>query len=153
MGLRDRKKEQTRRRIAEAAHRLFGERGFEKVTVAAVARAAEVGASVLREGLDFGVVSRVPAVGGQVVSLQGLRARYDELFLPLYGAHQAQNASIALAAVEAFVGGGEQGEDRQGGEEEAHDGRTRETAFGWRRAALARTAQQERWRERRRVCL
>ena len=51
--------------------------------------------------------SRVPAVGGQVVSLQGLRARYDELFLPLYGAHQAQNAAIALAAVEAFVGGSE----------------------------------------------
>jgi dihydrofolate synthase / folylpolyglutamate synthase len=72
-----------------------------------LARAAEVGASVLREGMDFGVVSRVPAVGGQVISLQGLRARYDELFLPLYGAHQAQNAAIALAAVEAFVGGTE----------------------------------------------
>jgi dihydrofolate synthase/folylpolyglutamate synthase len=72
-----------------------------------LARAAEVGASVLREGIDFGVVTRVPAVGGQVVSLQGLRARYDELFLPLYGAHQAQNAAIALAAVEAFVGGKE----------------------------------------------
>ena len=72
-----------------------------------LARAAEVGASVLREGMDFGVVSRVPAVGGQVVSLQGLRARYDELFLPLYGAHQAQNAAMALAAVEAFVGGAE----------------------------------------------
>ena len=51
--------------------------------------AAEVGATVVREGLDFGVVSRVPAVGGQMVSLQGLRARYDDVFLPLYGAHQA----------------------------------------------------------------
>jgi len=70
-------------------------------------RVAEVGASAVREGLDFGVITRVPAVGGQVVSLQGLRARYDELFLPLYGAHQAQNAAIALAAVEAFVGGSE----------------------------------------------
>jgi dihydrofolate synthase/folylpolyglutamate synthase len=38
------------------------------------------------------------------VSLQGLRARYDEVFLPLYGAHQAQNAAVALAAVEAFTG-------------------------------------------------
>ncbi len=66
--------------------------------------AAEVGATVVREGLEFGVASRVPAVGGQVVSLQGLRARYDEVFLPLYGAHQAQNAAIALASVEAFVG-------------------------------------------------
>jgi len=69
-----------------------------------LARATEVGATVAREGVEFGVVSRVPAVGGQVVSLQGLRQRYDDLFLPLYGAHQAQNAAVALAAVEAFVG-------------------------------------------------
>ncbi|WP_028636276.1 bifunctional tetrahydrofolate synthase/dihydrofolate synthase [Nocardioides sp. URHA0032] len=71
-------------------------------------RAAEVGATVVREGLDFGVIARVPAVGGQVVSLQGLRARYDDVFLPLYGAHQAQNAVVALAAVEAFAAGNEQ---------------------------------------------
>jgi dihydrofolate synthase/folylpolyglutamate synthase len=75
------------------------------VTEILLARSSEVGASVAREGLDFGVISRVPAVGGQVVSLQGLRARYDELFLPLYGAHQAENAAMALAAVEAFLGG------------------------------------------------
>ena len=67
-------------------------------------RAAEVGATVAREGVEFGVVSRVPAVGGQVISLQGLRARYDDVFLPLYGAHQAENAAVALAAVEAFAG-------------------------------------------------
>jgi dihydrofolate synthase / folylpolyglutamate synthase len=67
-------------------------------------RAAEVGATVAREGVDFGVRSRVPAVGGQLLSLQGLRGVYDEVFLPLYGAHQAQNAALALAAVEAFVG-------------------------------------------------
>ncbi|MDQ6525603.1 folylpolyglutamate synthase/dihydrofolate synthase family protein [Nocardioides sp. LHD-245] len=70
-------------------------------------RIAEVGATAAREGLEFGVVSRAPAVGGQVVTLQGLRGRYDDLFLPLYGAHQAQNAAAALAAVEAFVGGEE----------------------------------------------
>jgi dihydrofolate synthase/folylpolyglutamate synthase len=69
-----------------------------------LARVEEVGATVVREGLDFSVVSRVPAVGGQMLSLQGLRARYDEIFLPLYGAHQAQNAVAALAAVEAFAG-------------------------------------------------
>lgn len=66
--------------------------------------AARVGATVAREGVEFGVVSRVPAVGGQLVALQGLRARYDEVFLPLYGAHQAQNAAVALAAVEALAG-------------------------------------------------
>ena len=67
-------------------------------------RAAEVGATVLREGVDFGVVHRLPAVGGQMLRLQGLRAEYDEVFLPLYGAHQGQNAALALAAVEAFAG-------------------------------------------------
>jgi len=69
-----------------------------------ITHAAEVCATVAREGVEFGVVSRVPAVGGQTISLQGLRARYDDVFLPLYGAHQAQNAAVALAAVEAFTG-------------------------------------------------
>ncbi len=67
-------------------------------------RAEEVGATVVREGVDFGVVDRAPAVGGQVVTIRGLRGQYDELFLPLYGAHQAQNAATALAAVEALLG-------------------------------------------------
>ncbi|WP_160008645.1 bifunctional folylpolyglutamate synthase/dihydrofolate synthase [Nocardioides sp. AX2bis] len=74
------------------------------VVAVLLARAVEVGATVAREGLEFGVVSTLPAVGGQMVSLQGLRARYDEIFLPLHGAHQAQNAAVALAAVEAFAG-------------------------------------------------
>jgi dihydrofolate synthase / folylpolyglutamate synthase len=68
-------------------------------------RAAEVGATVLWEGRDFGVEHRVAAVGGQMVRLRGVRGEYDEVFLPLYGAHQAQNAAVALAAVEAFTGG------------------------------------------------
>jgi dihydrofolate synthase/folylpolyglutamate synthase len=67
-------------------------------------RALEVGARVVAEGLDFGVQHRVPAVGGQMLSLRGLRGEYDEVFLPLYGAHQAQNAALALAAVEAVAG-------------------------------------------------
>lgn len=69
-----------------------------------LARATEVGATVAREGMEFGVISRSPAVGGQMIALQGLRARYDDVFVPLYGAHQAQNAAVALAAVEAFAG-------------------------------------------------
>jgi dihydrofolate synthase / folylpolyglutamate synthase len=67
-------------------------------------RVAEVGATVVWEGVDFGVEHRVPAVGGQMVRLRGLRAEYDELFIPLHGAHQAQNAAVALTAVEAFRG-------------------------------------------------
>jgi dihydrofolate synthase/folylpolyglutamate synthase len=67
-------------------------------------RCAEVEATPVREGLEFGVVSRVPAVGGQLLTLKGLHAQYDDVFLPLYGAHQSQNAATALAAVEAFLG-------------------------------------------------
>lgn len=78
-----------------------------EVDAVLAARVAEVGASIVREGIDFGVVARTAAVGGQIVTLQGLRGRYDDLFLPLYGAHQAQNAAVALASVEALVGGKE----------------------------------------------
>jgi dihydrofolate synthase/folylpolyglutamate synthase len=67
---------------------------------------AEVGASVAREGLEFGVLDRRVAVGGQALTLQGLGGRYDDVFLPLHGAHQAQNAVCALAAAEAFFGAG-----------------------------------------------
>jgi dihydrofolate synthase/folylpolyglutamate synthase len=68
---------------------------------------AEVEATVAREGQEFGVLSRSLAVGGQVLRLQGLSGEYDEVYLPLHGAHQAQNAAVALAAVEAFLGAGQ----------------------------------------------
>jgi dihydrofolate synthase/folylpolyglutamate synthase len=69
-------------------------------------RCAEMGATLAREGSEFGVINRTQAVGGQVLTLQGLGGVYDEVFLPLFGAHQAQNAACALAAVEAFLGAG-----------------------------------------------
>ncbi|HEX9065060.1 MAG TPA: Mur ligase family protein [Streptosporangiaceae bacterium] len=68
-------------------------------------RAAEVGATVAREGIEFGVLSRELAVGGQRISVRGLLGEYDDLFLPLFGAHQAANAACALAAAEAFSSG------------------------------------------------
>jgi dihydrofolate synthase/folylpolyglutamate synthase len=69
-------------------------------------RCAEVGATIAREGLEFGVLHRELAVGGQVLTLQGLGGVYSDVHLPLHGAHQAQNAALALAAVEAFLGAG-----------------------------------------------
>ncbi|MBM7490376.1 dihydrofolate synthase/folylpolyglutamate synthase [Micromonospora luteifusca] len=69
-------------------------------------RCAEVGATLAREGTEFGVLGRAVAVGGQVLTLQGLGGVYDDVFVPLHGAHQAQNAAVALAAVEAFLGAG-----------------------------------------------
>jgi folylpolyglutamate synthase/dihydrofolate synthase len=67
-------------------------------------RAATVGAAVAREGIEFGVLSRELAIGGQQLVLRGLKDTYDEIYLPLFGAHQASNAACALAAVEAFAG-------------------------------------------------
>jgi folylpolyglutamate synthase/dihydrofolate synthase len=67
-------------------------------------RVAEVGASVAREGIEFGVLSRELAVGGQRLAIKGLLGAYHDLFLPLFGSHQASNAACALAAVEAFAG-------------------------------------------------
>jgi folylpolyglutamate synthase/dihydrofolate synthase len=66
-------------------------------------RAALAGASVAREGFEFGVLSREVAIGGQQLVLQGLRGVYGDIFLPLFGGHQASNAACALAAVEAFA--------------------------------------------------
>ncbi|MGW2325075.1 bifunctional tetrahydrofolate synthase/dihydrofolate synthase [Streptomyces sp. NPDC001700] len=71
-------------------------------------RAVEVDATVAREGMEFGVVSREVAVGGQLLTLRGLGGEYPEIFLPLHGAHQAHNAAVALSAVEAFFGVGSQ---------------------------------------------
>jgi dihydrofolate synthase/folylpolyglutamate synthase len=73
-----------------------------------IRRATEVGAVVAREGLEFGVTDRQLAVGGQLLTIQGLGGVYEQIFLPLHGAYQAQNAACALAAVEAFFGAGAQ---------------------------------------------
>jgi len=57
-----------------------------------------------REGLEFSVAKRELAVGGQMVAINGIHGTYTDIFIPLYGAHQASNAALALAAVEAFAG-------------------------------------------------
>src|SRR5699024_8501099 len=59
------------------------------------------------ENVEFGVTARSVAVGGQQVSIQGIAAEYNGLFLPLHGAHQVQNLAVAVAALEAFLGAGE----------------------------------------------
>jgi dihydrofolate synthase/folylpolyglutamate synthase len=68
-------------------------------------KAKEVGVPFRFEGVEFGVESRTVAVGGQVVTIQGIAGRYPELLVPLHGSHQAQNAAVAVAALEAFFGG------------------------------------------------
>lgn len=71
-------------------------------------RAEEVGAQLFVEGFEFGVQTREVAVGGQMISLRGIAGEHPDLLLNLHGEHQASNAALAVAAVEAFLGGGEQ---------------------------------------------
>ncbi len=73
-----------------------------------LAQAVRADAAVAREDSEFAVLDRRVAVGGQVLALQGLGGVYSDLFLPLHGEHQAHNAAVALAAVEAFFGAGAQ---------------------------------------------
>ncbi|NII40374.1 dihydrofolate synthase/folylpolyglutamate synthase [Curtobacterium flaccumfaciens] len=84
--------------------------------LAELERAAELTESTLAvEGgpssQGFRVTSDTPAVGGQLVSVQGIAGTYDDLFVPLFGAHQAHNAAVAIAAVESFLGRGSQALD------------------------------------------
>ncbi|QEO09724.1 bifunctional folylpolyglutamate synthase/dihydrofolate synthase [Protaetiibacter larvae] len=63
-------------------------------------------AALTIERVDFALESTTVAVGGQLVDIRGRAGRYSGVFLPLYGDHQAQNAAVAVAAVESFLGDG-----------------------------------------------
>jgi dihydrofolate synthase/folylpolyglutamate synthase len=89
--------------IKPGAQAILAGQPVEAATVL-LERCAEVGALAHREGIDFGVLERLPAVGGQQLRLNASGGPVDDIFLPLYGAHQAGNAALALAAVEAFMG-------------------------------------------------
>jgi dihydrofolate synthase/folylpolyglutamate synthase len=69
-----------------------------------IKQAALVGAEIAREGIEYSVVSRTIAVGGQLLAIQGAKELYTDIFIPLHGKHQASNAAAALVAVEAFFG-------------------------------------------------
>jgi dihydrofolate synthase / folylpolyglutamate synthase len=75
---------------------------------AVLAQTVRADAAVAREDSEFAVLHRQVAIGGQLLEFQGLGGVYSEVFLPLHGEHQAHNAAIALAAVEAFFGAGPQ---------------------------------------------
>lgn len=70
-------------------------------------RARELDIPFRFEGVEFGVEERQVAVGGQLVTVSGLAGRYPDLHVPLHGEHQAENAAVAIAALEAFLSGGE----------------------------------------------
>jgi dihydrofolate synthase / folylpolyglutamate synthase len=67
-------------------------------------RAAAQEARLLVAGRDFGVERRRQAIGGQVLDLRTPTGVVPDVFVPLHGRHQADNAAGALVAVEAFLG-------------------------------------------------
>ena len=87
-------------------HRRGDRRQVPEAMEVLLAQAVRADAAVAREDSEFAVLGRQVAVGGQLLELQGLGGVYSEIFLPLHGEHQAHNAVVALAAVEAFFGAG-----------------------------------------------
>ncbi|MGH9297648.1 MAG: bifunctional folylpolyglutamate synthase/dihydrofolate synthase [Acidimicrobiales bacterium] len=79
----------------------------EDEAVAAVfeAEAERVGATaVWRRGPDFSASNLRLAVGGRVANLETPAGTYEDVFVPLAGAHQCENAAIALAGAQALLG-------------------------------------------------
>lgn len=85
------------------------------------------------EERDFRLLDRQRAVDGQLITVQGRRDVYSDLFLPLHGVHQAHNATVAIVAAEAFLGA----EDKPLDQETVAEGLARVTSPG--RAELVRT--------------
>lgn len=97
--------------IAQTKAGIIKENGFvvmaqqePESAVQLLKQAAAMGADVAREGVEYSVLSRAIAVGGQLVTIQGIKQIYSDIFIPLHGKHQALNAAAALVAVEAFFG-------------------------------------------------
>ena len=89
--------------LKEGVFAVFAEQEPE-VAKLLLRKAAEKSLDVARAGLDFEVMQRQIAVGGQMLTIRGTKDVYSDLFLPLHGKHQAQNAALALVAAEAFFG-------------------------------------------------
>ncbi len=89
--------------IKPESHVVMAAQPPEAATVL-TARVLERAAMPYREGVEFSVARRDLAVGGQLVAINGIFGLYEDIFIPLYGAHQSTNAAVALAAAEAFAG-------------------------------------------------
>jgi len=92
--------------IIEAGGTVVVSRQTPEADEVIAAEAAATGARLVREDVDLAVVERAPAVGGQLLTLRGLGGVYTDVYLPLFGEHQAHNALLALAATEALMTGG-----------------------------------------------
>lgn len=98
----------TKAGIIKPGARVVSSKQTEEAMAAIGQATAMNDATLAVEGDDFELLSSTVAVGGQLISVRGLAAEYSDLFLPLFGDHQAINATVAIAAVESFLGGGTQ---------------------------------------------
>ena len=74
------------------------------VLAAVEPRVKELGSPMLIGGQDYSLPEVKTAVGGQLLTIRSPVSSYEELFVPLFGAHQAENAATAVMAAEAFLG-------------------------------------------------
>ncbi|WP_436326401.1 bifunctional folylpolyglutamate synthase/dihydrofolate synthase [Brevibacterium sp. FAM 27836] len=105
----------------------------ETAQVVLDAEAARREVPLVTEDRDFRLLDRQRAVDGQLITVQGRRDVYSDVFVPLHGVHQAHNAAVALVAVEAFLGA----DDKPLDLETVAEGLARVTSPG--RAELVRT--------------
>ncbi|MEA5154224.1 folylpolyglutamate synthase/dihydrofolate synthase family protein [Raineyella sp.] len=89
--------------IKDGSHVVTAGQELEVATVL-LRRATETGSLVCAEGVDFGLIDRTPALGGQVIAVNAGSGPVRDLHLPLYGEHMAHNAALAISAVETFLG-------------------------------------------------
>jgi dihydrofolate synthase/folylpolyglutamate synthase len=89
--------------IKEGTALVVGETDPELVAIFESVADSSGASKVLRNGIDFRLSDRLPAVGGQVISVEGTRGEYKDLFLPLFGKFQADNAAMAIIACEELL--------------------------------------------------
>jgi len=89
--------------ISAGATVVCGETAPELTDIVAAA-ATQADAELWRNGVDWDVLDRRLAVGGQLVTVRTPFGEHADLFVPLHGAHQATNVATAIASVEAFFG-------------------------------------------------
>ena len=77
----------------------------EEALAVARATASDLEATHFQYTKDFRVEGADRGVGGWLVSINGTRGDYEDVFLPLHGRHQIANLAVAVAAAEALLGG------------------------------------------------
>jgi dihydrofolate synthase/folylpolyglutamate synthase len=97
----------TKSGIIKAGAVVVSAKQVEAAANAITSKTVQVAERQVSYGKDFEALEVAPDGKGQRLSIKGLAGEYRDLFLPLYGKHQAENAVLALAAVEAFLGNGE----------------------------------------------